>query len=213
MKFFGDLELIIHYFPTGYCLSIKKLYILKARLKLKSLMMLTQKRKILFSVVASIGIGFSILVGASLALTYQPSNMMTQQFSMNSNFPPNIGFSGSQFNTMMPNSGQGSGGMNQGMMMPGMQSSMMGKGMMGSGMNQDMRGAGSGMNPMMQMMSMMMSGMSSSAMNNMQSTSMSSIIPLSGPTNTSGLNSQKIGTKSSSGSNSRAKRQVDFNCR
>ncbi len=148
--------------------------------------MLTQNRKILFSIMAAIGIGFSVLVGASLSLTYQPPNMMTQQFSMNSNFP-NIGSSGSQFNNMMPNSGQGFGGMNQGMMRQGIQSSMMGKEMMSSGMNQDMGLSGSGMNPMMQMMSMMMPAMFSSGMNNMQNMPMNSIIPLSGPTNTSGM--------------------------
>lgn len=127
--------------------------------------MLTQNRKILFSVVAAIGIGFSILIGASLALTYQPPNMMPQQFSMNSNFPPNIGFSGSQFNTMMPNSGQGAGGMNQGMSSQG----------------------DSGMNPMMKMMNTMMPGMSTqSGMSNMQGMSMTTIFPLTGPSNNSG---------------------------
>jgi len=143
--------------------------------------MLTQNRKILFSVVAAIGIGFSVLVGASLALTYQPPNMMAQQFSMNGNFP-NIGFSGSQLNNMMSNSGQGFGRMNQGMMGQSMQNSMM-----GSGMNQGMGVSGSGMNPMMQMMSMMMPAMFSSGMNNMQNMPMNSIIPLSGSTNTNGI--------------------------
>ena len=127
-------------------------------------MMLTQNRKILFSVVAAMGIGFSILIGASLALTYQPPNMMSQQFSMSSNFPPNIGFSGSQFNTMMPNSGQGFGGMSQGMTGQG----------------------DGGMNPMMKMMNTMMPGMfKQSGTSNVQSMSMT-MIPLAGPSNNSG---------------------------
>lgn len=125
--------------------------------------MLTQRRKILISIVASLAIGFSVLFGASAALAFQPPNMMNQQFSMNSNFPPNVGFSGSQFNTMIPNYGQLVGGMNQGMM--------------GSGTV--------GMNPMMNMM--MPGTFGQSSLGNMQSMSIApSIIPLSGPTNNSG---------------------------
>lgn len=128
------------------------------------MLMLTQRRKILVSILVSVGIGSSVLFGASVALAFQPPPIMNQQFSMN-NIPPNVGFSGSQFNTMIPNSAQMMGGMNQGMM-----------------------GSGSvGMNPMMNMMSMMPGMFGQSSMGNMQSMPMApSIIPLAGPSNNSG---------------------------
>ena len=118
-------------------------------------------KKIMISLGVAIGIGFSVLFGASYALAFQPS--MNSQFS-NLNNQPIIGLANAQMNSMIPNSGQ-----------------------MSSGMNPSMGFGQAGMNPMMQMMSMMMPAMFSSGMNNMQSTPMNSILPLSGPTNTSGI--------------------------
>lgn len=122
-------------------------------------------RKIIISITVAIGVGFSVLFGASYALAFQPT--MNPSFS-NLNNQPIFGYPNSQMNPMISNSGQMMGGMNSDMVDSG------------SGMNQNM------MN-MMQMMSMMMPGMSGSGVSNMQSTPMSSIIALSEPTNTSGM--------------------------
>lgn len=73
-----------------------------------------QMRKIIISITVAVGIGFSVLFGASFALSDQMP-MTSQQFQNQNNLAAPTGFSGSNFGMTPQSQTQMTGTMNQGL--------------------------------------------------------------------------------------------------